>query len=400
MKTGRDSSSIRRDNLSLIMRHIVSSSEPLSRAAISSITGLTRATSSRLVDELIEAGVIEEFGARKSRVGRPAVMLRPIGAKNTILGLEINIAYLAIYLLDIDGTVHFSKIVDHDSRDSDPGETLATLSALITDALEVANVSPISTVLCIPGLVSEDHRGIMTAPNLGWYDVSPADHLSFPGFNPEHLTVLNEADASAYSVLFSEPGRESGVDNFVYISAEVGVGAALIFDGEVFEGEHNWAGEIGHMTVDRDGPSCRCGSNGCLEQYAGFDSILRNANLEADVCLQQLIDMFDEGHTGARNAVDACAMALGTSIANVLNLLDVGVVVLGGNFVELYSRMEVILEAELHYRALAQRWDRVSIRTSQYGKLAASRGGCLAGFEHFLTNIEKWETWGIPLQFH
>ncbi|MDO5033810.1 MAG: ROK family transcriptional regulator [Actinomycetaceae bacterium] len=387
------------DNLSLIMRHIATSSTPLSRAAIASMTGLTRATSSRLVDELIGAGVIEEFGESKPRVGRPAVMLRIKGGRNTILGLEVNLAYLAVYLLDLDGSVHVSRVIEHDSRDSDPAETFATLSKLIGEALASSPATPLQTILCIPGLVSEDHQGIVTAPNLGWHDVRPSHYLSFPGFDAGRLTVLNEADASSYSVLFSAPGRKSGIENFVYISAEVGVGAALVFDGEVFEGQRKWAGEIGHMTVDRNGPTCRCGSNGCLEQYAGFDSILRNAGLGSHVTLPELITLFDEGDPNVRKAVDACAMALGTSIANVLNLLDVGVVVLGGNLVSLHSRMQVILEAELHYRALAQRWDMTSIRTSEYGKFAASRGACLAGFEHFLRNLDKWNSWGIPVQF-
>lgn len=102
--------------------------------------------------------------------------------------------------------------------------------------------------------------------------------------------MVNEADASAYSVLYKNPGQIGGTSDFLYLSAGVGVGAALIYEGRLFSGQHGWAGEIGHMCVDTAGPKCSCGSNGCLEQYAGLDAMLTRANLPVGESVAPLID--------------------------------------------------------------------------------------------------------------
>ncbi|WP_049620416.1 ROK family protein [Actinobaculum suis] len=378
----------------------------LSRAKLAQSTGLTRATVSRLTDELISAGMIEELEPVRPQVGRPAAPLAAQPGKNIVLALEINLEYVAIYALDLAGNVLTSRLERSDSRGSDPAVVLAWISRLAgEEASKLPAGQLLSTVLCVPGLVDTDRRTIVTAPNLGWQNVDAGVLLDFPGFDAGHFRVINEADAAAFSVFFSRPGVRAGYSSFLYVSAEVGVGAAIFFEGQLFSGDHGWAGEIGHMCVDRSGPKCRCGSNGCLEQYAGFDSIVRNAGYAAgaeggkEMSLAKLSRLFDAGDPGARAAIDACAQALGTTIANVLNLLDLRLVVLGGNFARLYHRLEIIMKAEIEYRVLGRRWEDVQIETSAFGDFAASRGGCLAGFAEILNHPARWHEYGIPISF-
>ena len=84
--------------------------------------------------------------------------------------------------------------------------------------------------------------------------------------------------------------------SFLYLSGEVGIGGALVVDGAVFGGRHGWSGEIGHTVVDPAGPLCRCGSTGCLEQYAGKDALMRAAALDLDLP----VDAADRGRGGRR----------------------------------------------------------------------------------------------------
>ncbi len=401
MKAGKNSTSIRQENLSLVLGAILGAKEGPSRAKLATQTGLTRATVSRLVDELINARLIDELDPVRPAVGRPAAPLVAREYQHVIMAAEINLEYVAIYALDVTGAALGEEIIRMDSRRSDPKKVLSRVGELVAKAAgELPMYSNLlETVLCVPGLISADSHTIITAPNLGWSNVDALPYFDFPDFDPARFRVMNEADAAAYSVLYDDPGARAGVDNFLYISAEVGVGAAIVFDGQLFAGDHGWAGEIGHMCVDRSGPKCRCGSNGCLEQYAGADSIIRNAGYRLDIPLERIAELFDAGDSGARASIDACATALGTAIANVLNLLDLELVVLGGNFGRLYDRLEVIMNAEIEYRVLGRRWENVEVTTSTYGDSASARGACLAGFARIFANPEIWNERGIPISF-
>ena len=191
-------------------------------------------------------------------------------------------------------------------------------------------------------------------------------------------------------MLYKNPDKIGGTSDFLYLSAGVGVGAALIYEGRLFSGKHGWAGEIGHMCVDTAGPKCSCGSNGCLEQYAGLDAMLTRANLPVGESVAPLIDHMAKGNLQARKTVDLCAKSLGTTIANVLNLLDLDTVVMGGHFAQLFNYMEVILMSELKYRLLSSRWSSITVKPGQHGTFTAARGASLLGFERFLRKPELW----------
>jgi predicted NBD/HSP70 family sugar kinase len=100
----------------------------------------------------------------------------------------------------------------------------------------------------------------------------------------------------------------------VFLSGEIGIGAAAVLDGPIMTGQHGFAGEIGHLCVDPHGPPCRCGSNGCLELYAGRRAIAAEAGVGDDVGGSQLADLAEGGHRGAVRAIDRAASALTTAL--------------------------------------------------------------------------------------
>ena len=124
------------------------------------------------------------------------------------------------------------------------------------------------------------------APNLGWNQVAAeelfADALAAlrPGTAPLPVRSENEANLAALAELWF--GGLDAVRSFLYLTGEIGVGGALVLDGELLRGAHGFAGEIGHVVVDPAGPECRCGSRGCLEQYAGQSALLRAAGHRRD----------------------------------------------------------------------------------------------------------------------
>jgi predicted NBD/HSP70 family sugar kinase len=140
------------------------------------------------------------------------------------------------------------------------------------------------------------------------------------------------------------------------VSGEIGIGAGVIVDGRVFRGAHGFAGELGHLVVDPDGPACTCGGRGCLEQVAGQEAILRAAGLTGPSAtaaarpegpLTDLIRLLETADDTALRAVETAGQALGTTLASVINLLDPDTIVLGGVFSPLAPWIRPPVEAAL-----------------------------------------------------
>jgi predicted NBD/HSP70 family sugar kinase len=155
-----------------------------------------------------------------------------------------------------------------------------------------------------------------------------------------------------------------GTPSFVYVSGEIGIGAGIVLGGELYRGVRGWSGEIGHMPVRPDGPLCRCGARGCLEQFAGQEAILRTAGVSA----LELLDPV------AGPALDDAGAALGIALAGVINLLDVDTIVLGGSYAPLLGGLRGGIEAELRRRVLTFDLAPITLRAAALGADAAMRG--------------------------
>ena len=343
-------SSVRAHNLALVLQTVATSENPISRAFTSAATGLTRATVSALVDDLIAGGLlVERDPAPRSGAGRPAagLALAPDGAYG--LGLEINVDYLAACVVDLSGQVRHRVVTYADQRLGSWETALARLAQLATFP------GASGAALAVPGLVSAD--GIVrVAPNLGWQDIDAATVLSEALGMP--VAVDNEANLAALSELRAAGGRPT----FGYVSGEIGIGAGLVLDGALYRGVRGWSGEIGHLPVHPDGRACRCGAQGCLEQYAGQEALLRAAGVAT---LADLPDDADLGEAGT---------ALGIALAGVVNLLDLDTIVLGGIYGPLLPRLLPGIERELRQRVLTFDLAPITLRAAALGADAAMRG--------------------------
>jgi predicted NBD/HSP70 family sugar kinase len=311
---------------------------------VSSSSGLTRATVSALVDDLIAGGLLDEVEPPpRTGAGRPAVGLRLAPSGPAGLGLEINVDYLAACVVDLTGAVRHRLMLDGDQRPGGAPAALAGLDELIVRARAAAEADGLTVAgaaVAVPGLVTAAGL-VRVAPNLGWLDVDVAAGLSALDGLP--VTVDNEANLAALSELRAAGGAPS----FVYVSGEIGIGAGIVLDGVLYRGGHGWSGEIGHMTVYPDGRPCRCGARGCLEQYAGLEAI------------------GDLAGAGA---------ALGIALAGVVNLLDVDTIVLGGIYAPLATELAPPIEAEMRRRVLTADLAPAVLRPSALGPDAAMRG--------------------------
>ncbi|MEV6445193.1 ROK family transcriptional regulator [Amycolatopsis sp. NPDC051716] len=377
---------MRARNLEVVLG-AVSRGGPLTRAALAEVTGLTKSTVSKLVGDLVEAGLLAETGpARAGERGRPGVDVVLSGARMASLGLEINVDYLAVRVLDLTGEVRFAARRERDNRGSRPKKVLGELQDLATDALAEAHrlgLEAAGAVLAVSGPVGD---GVLfSAPNLGWQDVRPAELLRLP----VPVELDNEANLAALGELWYGDGER----DFLYVSGEIGIGAGLVVNGVLYSGATGLAGELGHVVVAPEGAPCRCGGSGCLETYAGQEALLAAGNTAS---VPALLSALERGDETALAACAAAGRALGIALTSAVNLLDLDRIVLGGVFTQLYPWLSGPVSEVLTTRLGGLRGAPPVLSASRLGGDAATLGAAgrvihrvLADPAPFLTRAQE-----------
>lgn len=369
-------STVRETNLAVVLRQVCSAAEPVSRAGVAAATGLTRSTVSRLVDELVAGGLLDEGTALLAGPGRPATPLRPTG-RICAVGLQVNAAHVAARLIDLRGDVVAESRSEPDLVGSDPTEAFALLGRHLAEVLDALpeDGRVVGGGLALPGVVDRRREQLLRAPNLGWHHLAPGAALEAQ-LHGIPRSVDNEANLAAHAFAQPAPGRRGPASHFVYVSGEIGIGGAVVVDCQVQSGLHGFAGEIGHMPFRPGGDPCPCGSDGCLERYAGRLAMTDRAGLPPSTTLAQLGALADDGHSAAQEAIDLAAEALGVVLAGVVNLLDVPTVVLGGEIGDLADRIAPAVQERLRRRVLAAEWMPLEVR-QDHDVVAGATGGAL-----------------------
>lgn len=370
---GVKSENVRASNMSTVLRNILASPGEVTRAGLSQRTGMTRATISRLVDDLVAAGLVRELepGDGGGR-GRPANRLTPAEGSAVALGVEVDVASLDVTLVDIAGRELGHRRIERDFADSAPEETMALAVREAHTLLEGTlpdGALFLGTGVGLPGLVSPTRLAL--APNLGWRDI-PHDRLLAPLADLNPVVVANEADLAAYAVAYTRPGVAGGPSTFVYVSGEVGVGAGVIVDHRPMSGARAWSGEIGHMCADPNGPLCRCGARGCLEAYLGVRALAEHVGAPAGsgaIGILRCAGLVDEAGAKtseslavgaekerARAVLAEAGAALGRVLSGVINAMDIPHVVLGGAVAELSGALLDPAREEIETRTLQAPW--------------------------------------------
>ncbi|MFK0100071.1 ROK family protein [Streptomyces sp. NPDC091040] len=360
-----DKDTVRRSNLSLVLRAVRDEGEgEATRAGVAARVGLTRAAVSSLVEQLLETGFLTESGKTFSgQAGRPGTALKTARTGPAGLGVEVNIDYVSVCVVDLAGTGRV-RLTEHlDNRGTPPAEVLARAARIAARTLDSAReqeLYPVGVALALPGLVSGG--AVRQAPNLGWNQV-PAEELFAAALTSEHpghqaLPVRSENEANLAALAELWFGGLERIRSFLYLTGEIGVGGALVIDGELLRGAHGFAGEIGHVVVDPSGPQCRCGSRGCLEQYAGQAALLRAAGVDGGggLGVAELEKRVRAGDERAVGAVAEAGRMLGRVLSGAVNLLDPDAVVLGGIYRNLMPWLAAPVDEELTGRVVSGLW--------------------------------------------
>jgi predicted NBD/HSP70 family sugar kinase len=393
---------MRRQNLALVMGSVAAHG-PLSRAEVAERTGLTRAAVGSLASELTAAGLINDHGiAPRGRVGRPGAMLAVSGTGPAGLGLEVGVGHLAACLVDLRGATRSALRVETDNRGRDPATVLGELTRVAEQVMHegaATGLRPVGAVLAVPGLVGDQSRHgsagtggiggiggtepglVERAPNLDWHKTPAAallrDRLPVP-LRAIPLRVDNEANLGALAELWD--GTSVGADDFVHVSAEAGIGAAIVVGGRLLRGVHGFAGELGHVPVHPDGPPCACGARGCLEQYAGEEAVLRAAGWPSGPGdpVEVLAERAVVADARVCTALEQAGGALGTALAGAVNLLDPAAVILGGAYADLGTWLLPAMRRELAARVTVRPWSADALVVSRLGRRGPLLGAAMS----------------------
>jgi predicted NBD/HSP70 family sugar kinase len=383
---------MRRQNLALVMG-TVAARGPVSRAELAEGTGLTRAAVGSLVGQLAASGLVTEHGlAPSGRVGRPGALLTVSTTGLAGLGLEVGVGHLGGCLTDLSGALRSWVRVDADNRGRDPGAVLADLAAVadlvIREGAE-QGLRAAGTVLAVPGLVASPGV-VQHAPNLDWHQAPAGPMLKERLPAPLRLLPLrveNEANLGALAELWDGVGT----GDFVHVSADAGIGAALVVGGRLLRGVRGFAGELGHVPVYPDGPACACGARGCLEQYAGQDAVLRAAGLSRGPgdLVQVLAGRAAAGDEQVRGALDQAGRAMGTALTAAVNILDPAQVILGGAYADLGAWLLPGMRLELAARVTVRPWESNALVLSRLGRRGPLLGAAMSTIRQIIE--DPWQ---------
>jgi len=387
---------IRRHNLSLLLRHIHQHGE-LTRAELTAATGLNRSTIGALVSDLVGLGLVSEYvPSGRDRAGRPSHVVAPRPDGPYVLAVDVAVERIVTATVGLGGVVHERRLVAIDGAARRPEAVAAQIA---DDAEWLARRRPgsgglVGVGVSIPGTVRQRDGYVEHAPNLNWRAVPFASVLAeallagTPGGGvggAVSVQIGNDADLGA--IAEHQRGAAVGYDHLLYLNGSVGVGGGIISDGVQLHGTGGYAGEIGHMTINPDGPPCHCGSTGCIETYIGEHALLRAAGVTGSHGPRAVEQVFIEAGAGAPAAVGAVhtvALWLGRSLANLVNCFNPQAIVVGGSLAEVVRLERCTVETELDRRAMAAARAGVKLLLPGLGQESALIGASELAFQELL----------------
>ena len=384
---------VRRINRSTVLRQIYLG-HAMSRQELSQHSGLSSASITNVVAELLEEGIVIEAGIEASQGGRPRSILSINPRYGYFIGVEVGDMLIRIELFDLTlhkiGAVGYPVVLSENQPEQVVEYIHQGVKAVLAEAgVTLENVLGIG--VSVGGIVEQVEHVFAYIPSWGWRSVPLATLLEERFHMPIYLENAAKVMAQAESLF----GAGQGYEHVAVLLVATGIGAGIIADGSLFRGAINSAGEWGHTCIELDGRLCRCGSHGCLEAYAGAPGIIARLrelapqssllhHNDQERTLAAIVDAARDGDSVATRVLKDTAHYLGAGIANLINLFNPQLILLGG-----WVGMQIgefILPELRQYAAryaLKQPFDVTKIDLCQLGTDAVAMGAATLVLEHF-----------------
>lgn len=385
---------VKSHNVSALLRAILRH-QPISRVRLARLLGLSTTTVTNLVAELVEQGLVSEDGtdvlALSGGAGRLPRALRFVDDSRYGLGIFIGVRRVRLVLGNLAARLVDSEVLDH-MPDEPPAQTVDRIVARVRpllqrNGLRAGSERLVGVGVGASGLVANDTGVNLLAPVLGWRDVPLqrllSDALGLP------VTVDNNVRSMALAESMYGAGRD--VRALIFLYAQVGVGAGLVVDGAVYRGADYGAGEIGHWTIIPDGGApCRCGNSGCLETLISEPALIELATRVRpalrDAAPNPLVALLAAARAGdeeLQRVLAERARYLGIALANLVNVLNPELIMLGGLLHQGFDLFQPAVEPVMKERSFAGLGRRVQLLPASFGARSGEVGAVALALNSF-----------------
>ena len=359
----------------------------VSRTDIAEMLGLTRAGVTIIVNDLLDSGIILETNSRSTPSGRPPVVLELNPEYGFVAAIDMGATHLSVAVADFSARI-IQEIEQSFEIDDGPEKCLKEVTHALQEIVKKCGIQikDLSAVgISVPGPVVTDAGMVMAPPIMpGWDRFPIRDTLE--KLWKVSVTINNDADLGALGEWAFGAGR--GEKNLAFIKVGSGIGAGLIIDQQIYVGSTGSAGEIGHLTIDKNGPLCACGNYGCLEAFAsgkaieiqaqqlvesGKRTLLTNSN-QTKITVSDVADAARRGDLAAQEIIKRSGTFIGIAIAGLINLINPSIVIIGGGVAQAGDLLTGPIRQEVRERTLRASEHRVRITTAMLGRRSSLIG--------------------------
>lgn len=369
-------------NRNLVLK-LIFSNEMISRAEIARQSQLTRTTVSDIVSDLLEQGLVSEVGLGESQGGKNPILLGLVEDSRWVIGLDLGQNEFRAAVVNLRGKIR--DVVTAPVNDRDGVEALTLVYQMVGKLIGGTN-NPLSGIgVGAPGLINPSEGLVVNAVNLNWKNIPLASLLQERFHLP--VSIMNDCQAAALGE--QTYGKEFQKDeNLVMLNIHHGIGAGIILNGSIYQGDGGFAGEIGHIVVNREGGElCRCGNKGCLETVASTRAIIRQAREAVhldphsllphnpdEITLESIEEAFKTGDPLAYNLVMDTARYIGLAVSTVVGVLNIHRIVLGGNMTRFGEPWLERIRAEMKNYSLERPLANTRVEIGKLGENATALG--------------------------
>lgn len=308
----------------------------IARVDLAQVSGLSQATVTSITAELLQAGLIEEnrtiSATTDSRRGRPRVALQIRREAHLVAGVKVADRIISVAIVDFMG----QPVAEANAPMDTQGLTGPDLCRAIIEVIDRATASVGKTRgdlsalgVGLAGIVDADHGLVHWSPALSQRNTPLRDQLAKMTGIP--VFIDNDANLVALAELYFGEGK--GVDDFLVVTVEVGIGLGIVLGGEIYRGTRGCGAEFGHTKVAMDGALCRCGQRGCLEAYVADYALLDEIGEEHGDSDRKMADLMIRAHQGdqvARDILQRARRYFSLGLANLVNIFDPQLIILAG----------------------------------------------------------------------
>ncbi len=394
---------LRRENRAVVLSSLYFS-RPGSRQDLSAATGLSMASVTSVVRELLDEGIVTEVGSEDSDGGRPRMLLDINPDYGYVIGVDIGETRIRINLFDLAMTERAKADYPLNPAEHEVDEVVRDIASGVTAVLADGGIDPAAVLgvgIGVPGIVEQGPEVLVHGQTYRW-DAVPLERLLRERLLQEGtalpLRFENCAKTMGQAELWAGAGRGAGrgTRNTAVVLIGSGVGASLISCCSTCQGTTSSAAEWGHTTVVLEGRRCRCGSAGCLEAYVGAEAILDRYGSPAAASAESEESMLAELIAAADSSPAADAVLaktaeyLGVGIGSLINLFNPERVIVGGwAGLLLGGRLLPAIRESARRNSLRHLFAAASIELGQLGPEAVTYGAATLPMEDFLNGASR-----------